>query len=132
MQTPVHKRAGKDLTLSGRNGAALDTVLNTVRLTGAAYFDLAVQEPWSVQSPARELILSRILPGADHLIAFHVVTAGHCFAGVDGGEAVALEAGDVVVFANADPHTLSSSAGRGPEPPTANMIAIHHTGFPPF
>ena len=27
-----------------------------------------------MRSPAREMILPRILPGADHLIAYHVVT----------------------------------------------------------
>ena len=43
----------------------LSDVLKTVRLTGAAYFDVAAQDP-------RELILPRILPGADHLIAYHV------------------------------------------------------------
>lgn len=50
----------------------LSDVLKTVRLTGAAYFDVAAQDPWSVHSPSRELILPRILPGADHLIAYHV------------------------------------------------------------
>ena len=58
----------------------LSDVLKTVRLTGAAYFDVVAQEPWSVLSPARELILPRILPGADHLIAYHVVTSGRAFA----------------------------------------------------
>ena len=48
----------------------LSDVLKTVRLTGAAYFDVAAQDPWSVHSPSRELILPRILPGADHLIAY--------------------------------------------------------------
>jgi len=49
---------------------ALSDLLKTVRLTGAAYFEIAAQEPWSVRSPAREMILPRILPGADHLIAY--------------------------------------------------------------
>ena len=75
---------------------ALSDLLKTVRLTGAAYFEIAAQEPWSVRSPAREMILPRILPGADHLIAYHVVTAGRCFAGLVGEEPVLLEAGEVV------------------------------------
>jgi Cupin len=66
----------------------LSDVLKAVRLTGAAYFDIAAQEPWSVHSPAREVILPRILPGADRLIAYHVVTSGRCYAGLVGGEAV--------------------------------------------
>ena len=111
---------------------ALSDVLKTVRLTGAAYFDIAAQEPWSVHSPARDLILPRILPGADHLIAYHVVTAGRCFASLDGGEAVPLEAGEVVMFTNADPHVMSSSAGLRADPPTADMIDIAEAGHLPF
>ena len=38
---------------------ALSDVLKTVRLTGAAYFDIAAQAPWSVHSPARDQILPR-------------------------------------------------------------------------
>jgi len=89
---------------------ALSDVLKTVRLTGAAFFDVAAQDPWSVHSPARDLILPRILPGADHLIAYHVVTAGHCFASLNTGESLPLEAGEVVIFTNADPHVMSSVA----------------------
>jgi AraC-like DNA-binding protein len=110
----------------------LSDVLKTVRLTGAAYFDIAAQEPWSVHSPAREVILPRILPGADHLIAYHVVTAGRCFASLDSGEAVPVEAGEVVVFTNADPHVMSSSAGMRAEPPSADMIDIADAGLLPF
>ena len=71
----------------------LSDVLKSVRLTGAAYFEIAAQDPWSVHSPARDLILPRVLPGADRLIAYHVVTSGRCFASLDGGEAVPLQAG---------------------------------------
>ena len=110
----------------------LSDVLKTVRLTGAAYFDVAAQDPWSVHSPSRDLILPRILPGADHLIAYHVVTAGHCFARIEGGEAVRLEAGEVVVFTNADPHVMSSEVGMRAEPPTADMIEIADAGLLPF
>jgi len=111
---------------------ALSDVLKTVRLTGAAFFDIAAQEPWSVHSPARHLILPRILPGADHLIAYHVVIAGRCFASLEGGEAVPLEAGEVVVFTNADAHVMSSSGGMRADPPTADMIDIAEAGHLPF
>lgn len=114
------------------NTDTLSDVLRTVRLTGAAYFDIAAQAPWSVHSPACELILPRILPGADHLIAYHVVTAGRCIACLDGGEPVALEAGEVVVFTGADPHVMSSDAGMRGEAPTADMIDIAEAGRLPF
>jgi AraC-like DNA-binding protein len=110
----------------------LSDVLKSVRLTGAAYFEIAAQEPWSVHSPARELILPKILPGADRLIAYHVVTSGRCFASLDGGEAVPVEAGEVVLFTNADPHVMASAAGMRAEPPSADMIDIAEAGLLPF
>src|SRR5207247_1552944 len=111
---------------------ALSDLLRTVRLTGAAYFEIAAQAPWSVRSPAREMILPKILPGADHLIAYHVVIAGRCFAGLVGGEPVELEAGEVVVFTNADPHVMSSGAGMQADPPSADMIEVASAGRLPF
>src|SRR5262249_61593688 len=111
---------------------ALSDVLKTVRLTGATYFDVVAQEPWSVHSPARDLMLRRMLPGADHLIAYHVVTAGRCYASLVGGEAITLEAGEVVVFTNADPHIMSSHAGMQAEPPTADFFDMADAGRLPF
>jgi AraC-like DNA-binding protein len=110
----------------------LSDVLKSVRLTGAAYFEIVAQEPWSVHSPACELILPRILPDADRLIAYHVVVSGRCFASRNGGEAVPLEAGEVVMFTNADPHVMSSDAGMRAEPPTADVIDIAEAGLLPF
>jgi hypothetical protein len=77
-------------------------------------------------------MLPRILPGADHLIAYHVITQGRCFASLVGGEPVPVEAGEVVVFTNADPHVMSSSAGMRAEPPSADMIEIASAGRLPF
>lgn len=52
------------------------------------------------------MILPKILPGAEHLIAYHVVTEGRCFANIVGGEPIAVEAGEVIVFTNGDPHVM--------------------------
>jgi AraC-like DNA-binding protein len=111
---------------------ALSDVLKSVRLTGATYFDVVAQDPWSVHSPAPDMILPRVLPGADHLIAYHVVTAGRCHASLVGGEAIQLEAGEVVVFTNADPHVMSSHAGMRAEPPTADFFELAHAGRLPL
>ena len=50
----------------------LSDVLKTVRLTGATFFDVVAKAPWVAESPPREMILRKILPGAGHLIAYHV------------------------------------------------------------
>ena len=111
---------------------ALSNLLRTVRLTGATFFDIAAQDSWAIRSPARHLILPKILPGADHLIAYHVVTAGRCFARIVGGEPIALEAGEVVVFTRADPHIMSSGPIANPGPTTADLLDIAFAGQMPF
>ena len=66
---------------------ALSDLLRTVRLTGATFFDVAAKAPWVAESLPREVILPKILRGADHLIAYHVVTLGRCFGNIIGGRA---------------------------------------------
>jgi AraC-like DNA-binding protein len=111
---------------------ALSNLLRTVRLTGATFFDIAAQDSWAISSPARDLILPKILPGADHLIAYHLVTAGHCFARIAGGEPIALQAGEVVVFTSADPHIMSSGPTGSAGPTTADLLDIAFAGQMPF
>ena len=110
----------------------LSNLLRTVRLTGATFFDIVARDSWAVGSPARQSILPRILPGADHLIAYHVVTAGRCFARIAGGEPIALEAGEVVVFTAADPHMMSSGPTASAGPTTADLLDIAFAGQMPF
>jgi len=110
----------------------LSDLLKTVRLTGAAFFDIAAEPPWAVASPPRDLILPRILPGADHLIAYHAVTAGRCFATVAGGAPVAVEAGEVIVFTNGDPHIMSSSPGMRADPASPDVLEIAAAAQMPF
>ena len=111
---------------------ALSNLLRTVRLTGATFFDIEAQDPWAVRSPPPASILPRILPGADHLISYHVVTAGRCFARIVGGQPIVIEAGEVVIFSNSDAHIMSSSPGLGADPPTADVLDIAFAGQMPF
>jgi AraC-like DNA-binding protein len=110
----------------------LSDLLKTVRLTGAAFFDIAANTPWAVASPPKEAILPKILPGADHLVAYHVVTAGRCFAALRGGEPIAVEAGEVVVFTRADPHIMSSGPDMDAAPTSADVVHVAAAGHLPF
>ena len=73
---------------------ALSDVLKTVRMTGAIFFSVTAKEPWVAEQLSRETVLPMILPGAEHMIAFHIVTEGRCFAHMIGGPAIELSAGD--------------------------------------
>jgi AraC-like DNA-binding protein len=106
----------------------LSDLLKTVRLTGAAFFHVAASEPWVAEQPSPEMILPKILPGADHMIAYHLVTEGRCYASIVGGESIEVEAGEVVVFTNADPHVMSSSPGLRADPVTLAALEAATAG----
>ena len=89
----------------------LSDVLKTVRLTGAAFFDVSATKPFVAEQPPRDIILPEmILPGAERLIAYHAVTEGDCYASIIDGETFHLKAGEVVIFTNGDPHVMASPA----------------------
>jgi len=107
----------------------LSDVLRVVRLDGAFFFAVEAVDPWSVDTaPARELT-PRILPSAQHLISYHVLTGGRCYGGVRGEEQVELLAGDVIVFPHGDAHVMSSRRGLllGPEVHTATSARFPDT-----
>jgi AraC-like DNA-binding protein len=78
------------------------------------------------------MILPKILPDADHLIAYHVVTAGECWGKLAGGEAVNVKAGEVIVFVNADAHVMSSAADGKASPFTTDALEIAAVGRMPY
>lgn len=111
---------------------ALSDVLRTVRLTGAVFFDVVARSPWAAEQPTREMVLPKVLPGAEHLISYHVVTEGRCFASIIGEEAIAIEAGEVVVFTKGDAHVVSSNPGMRAQPVTPEEFAVATAGPLPF
>ena len=111
---------------------ALSDVLRTVRLTGAAFFTVMAKAPWVAEQPGPEMILPKILPGATHLIAYHVVTEGRCFASTIGGEPTVVEAGEVIVFTKGDPHVMSSGAGMRGDPFTPGVVDTASSRQLPF
>ena len=111
---------------------ALSDVLKTVRLTGATFFDVVAKAPWVAESIPREMLLPKILPGAEHLIAYHVLKEGRCFANIIGQEPITVEAGEVIVFTRGDPHVLSSSPGMRSDSVAAETLAGVTAGQLPF
>lgn len=48
------------------------------------------------------------MPEAQHLVSYHLVTEGECFAVQKHHDPIRLEAGDIIVFPHGDHHTLAS------------------------
>jgi AraC-like DNA-binding protein len=101
----------------------LSDVLRAVRLTGAVFFDIDASSPWVGESPGTAEIAAAVMPGVEHVISFHAVLSGSCWAALgDGSEpAVRLNAGDVVVFPHGAPNVMSSSFGARGKPSPLTM-----------
>ena len=114
----------------------LSDLLRTVRLTGATFFDVAAREPWVAEQPTADMVLPKILPGAEHLISYHVVSAGKCFAsildGAKNGDPVSLEAGEVIVFTHGSPHVMASAPGMRAAPVKREDYDAKTAGQRPF
>jgi AraC-like DNA-binding protein len=118
-------------------GDILSDVLRTVRLTGAVYFDVVASEPWVAEQPDRAMVLPKVLPGAEHLISYHVVLEGSCFASVvgaasDGRPPIKVDAGEVVVFTKGDAHVMSSQPGMRAAPVPSEAFDALAAGPLPF
>lgn len=89
----------------------LSDVLRAVRLSGAFFYMVEASAPWAVRTaPAGELV-PRIMPDAEHLINYHILLSGSCWAGIDGEEQVHMLPGDVVVFPHGDAYLMGSAPG---------------------
>lgn len=88
----------------------LSDVLRAVRLTGAVFIDVDVTVPWATFAPKSHHLIPLIMPDAQHLISYHLVTEGECYAVQKDQDPVKLQAGDLIVFPHGDHHTLASEA----------------------
>jgi AraC-like DNA-binding protein len=107
------------------NGDTLSEVLKAVRLKGAVFFDVEASAPWVAEALPAKQIAAAILPDSEHVMEYHVITSGNCWASVIGHDmpAVKLEAGDVVAFPQGDAHILSSAPGMRGDPGPAVVPA---------
>ena len=86
----------------------LSDVLRSVRLTGSMYFLVEASTPWATRAPAASAFAAAVLPRAQHLISYHVITAGSCWGGLEGHAPQRLEAGDILVVPHGAPYFLAA------------------------
>jgi len=102
----------------------LSDVLSAVRLSGALFFDIDAGSPWVGESPDSKTIAKAIMPGAEHVIQFHAIMSGSCWAALGEGDGPPLRvnAGDIIVFPGGNANVLSSSPGARGTPPTMSVF----------
>ena len=92
-------------------GDTLSDLLRAVRLRGALFFYIEGAHPWVAEAPPSREVIPAILPGVEHLMEFHGVARGSCWAAIVGEPPVRLEQGDFVLFPQGDAHVVSSAPG---------------------
>ncbi len=94
----------------------LSDVLRVVRLSGAVFFTAEFSSPWAIDSPNPELLASIVLPHAECMVLFHILTEGECFVLCKTYPSVKVEMGDVIIFPHGEPHTMCSHPGTKATP----------------
>jgi AraC-like DNA-binding protein len=99
----------------------LSDVLRAVRLTGAVYFDVRARAPWVAETPATPRICSQVMPDFEHVIAFHIMLDGWCWAQLadESEPPIRMEAGDAVIFPEGEGHYMGTERGRRSQPDLA-------------
>jgi AraC-like DNA-binding protein len=93
----------------------LSDALRTVRLTGALFFPTEASSPWAQKVPPAAAFAPIVLPEVQHVVSYHIVTQGRCWAALAGEPPVRLKTGDILVIPHGDPYLMSSAPDLRPE-----------------
>jgi AraC-like DNA-binding protein len=89
----------------------LSDVLEALRLTGAVFFLVDARTPWVAEAPASAHLAPVILPDAQHIVSYHVVSHGACWCESPGLTPLRLETGDVLVVPHGHAYQLATACG---------------------
>jgi AraC-like DNA-binding protein len=93
----------------------LSDVLRSVRLRGAVFYYVSFGDEWAAETPPSSDLARVLMPGADHVLAYHLIAKGQGWAATDGEPPVRLAQGDIVMFPRGDGHVISSAPGMHAE-----------------
>jgi AraC-like DNA-binding protein len=120
------------------SGDPLSDVLRSVRLRGAIFYYVSFRDEWVAGTPAGPELAEALLPGAEHVLAYHLIAKGAGWAATEGEPPARLASGDIVMFPRGDRHVISSAPGMKPSPdrsdwrittrddPKPITVAYHH------
>ncbi len=68
----------------------LSDVLRTVRLRAAVFYYVSCDGEWVAEAPTSRDIATAVMPEAEHVMEYHVVTSGEGWAGLIGEPTVKM------------------------------------------
>jgi AraC-like DNA-binding protein len=98
------------------NNDPLSDVLRSVHLRGAIFYYVSFREEWVAATPGAPQLSDALMPGAEHVLAYHLIAKGNGWAATDGEPPVRLASGDIVMFPRGHAHILSSAPGMRAQP----------------
>jgi len=108
----------------------LSDVLRTVRLRSAVFYYVSCDGDWVAEAPTSRDIAAAVMPEAEHVMEYHVLTDGECWAGLIGEQPVKMQRGDVVLLAQGDAHVISSAPGMRADADVAGYFDMARTKRP--
>ena len=87
---------------------ALSDALRVMGLTGGVFLEACFTAPWCILGQVGPQHCQPYLNTPSHVICFHFVVEGHCYAQIVDEAACELTAGDVVLFSRNDIHRIGS------------------------
>ncbi len=98
----------------------LSDVLRSVRLRGSVFFHVSCRDQWSALAAPSHEMGPAVMPGAEHVIEYHLLVKGEGWVAVDGEPPLRLREGDIVMLPHGDAHVVSSAPGLAPVGTKAN------------
>ncbi|TWO68530.1 AraC family transcriptional regulator [Caenimonas sedimenti] len=92
----------------------LSDVLRSVRLRGSVFFHVSCRDQWAAFAPPSSMVAPAVMPGAEHVIEYHLFAKGEGWVKLDGEPPLRLRQGDIVMLPHGDAHTISSEPGLAP------------------
>ena len=109
---------------------AFSDVLRVIRLAGGVFLEAEFSAPWCVSGRVSSNDCKPFLVTPQHVIASHFVAAGQMRLRIDGGDAIDVRAGELVLLPHNDVHTFGSDlsvpvkpAGEVIQPPQSGDIS---------
>lgn len=100
----------------------LSDLLSTVRLRGAVFYYVSFRAEWASEAPPAREIAEAVMPGAEHVMEYHMVAKGSAWAAISGLQPIKLAAGDIIMFPHGDAHVISSAPHMRPERYDADWV----------